>query len=146
MNIAIIKGNITREIEVKYLTSGTPVAEFSLAINEVWYNDAKEKQERTHFIGCVAWGTTAENIAKYFDKGSPILIEGSLTQETWEDKESGKKREKTKVKVSRWDFCGGDRKTGEHRQTGEASRNAPAERMKPKPDPDLDPADDDIPF
>ncbi len=134
MNHVAIKGNITRDIELRYLPTGTAVAEFSVAVNEVWYNDKKEKQERVHFIGCVAWGSLAENISKCFGKGKPILIEGSLSQDTWEDKETKAKREKTKVKVSGFDFCGGDKK-------------ASAPTPQPKPDPDLDAPDNDpIPF
>jgi single-strand DNA-binding protein len=139
MNAVHLIGNITRDIELKKVGENQ-VVEFSIAINEVWYNQAKEKQERTHFIGCVAWGKLGENIAKYFGKGQRIAIDGSLAQETWEDKESGKKREKTKVRVSSFDFCGGDRKEG-------ASTTAtPAARAKAAPDADLDPADEEIPF
>ncbi len=143
MNHVAIKGNLTRDPELKYTPSGAAVAGLSVAVNEVWYNDKKEKQERTHFIGCVAWGNLAENIAKFFTKGMPILIEGSLSQESWEDKESGKKREKTRVKVSGFDFCGGDRKPAANTSSGQPARHP----SKPAADPDLDTeSDDDIPF
>jgi len=142
LNIVALKGNLVRDPELKYTPSGAAVCEIGIAVNEVWHDANKQKQERVHFFGAVAWGATGENMAKYFTKGMPILIEGSLTQETWEDKESGKKREKTKIKIARWDFCGGDRKEGA------STTAAPAARPKVAADPDLDPADDgqDIPF
>jgi single-strand DNA-binding protein len=142
MNHVAIIGNIVRDIELKYTPSGAAVAEFSVAVNEVWYNDAKEKQERTHFIGCVAWGKTGENIAKYFSKGQRIAVEGALNQDTWEDKESGKKREKTKVKVLGFDFCGDSKKVAQPEPS-----SAPVARREAKADPDLDAKEqDDIPF
>lgn len=138
MNIVALKGNLVRDPELKYTPSGAAVCEIGIAVNEVWYDANKQKQERVHFFGAVAWGATGENMAKYFTKGMPILIEGSLTQETWEDKESGKKREKTKIKIARWDFCGGDRK--------ESASTTTAARAKVAPDADLDAPEDDIPF
>lgn len=129
MNHVAIIGNITRDIELKHTPSGAAVAEFSVAINEVWYNDKKEKQERTHFISCAAWGKLGENIAKYFAKGAKIALEGALSQETWEDKETGKKREKIKVKVTGFDFCGDAKK-----------QDAPTQRVETNDD------GDDIPF
>lgn len=140
MNIVALKGNLTRDPELKAI-GDSHVVEFTVAYNEVWRNDRNEKVEKVHFIGCVAWGKLAENIAKYFAKGSPILVEGSIVQETWEDKESQKKREKTKVKVTGFDFCGGEKKQPQAAQ----SSPAPAGRAA-TPDPDLDAGMDDIPF
>lgn len=138
MNAVHIIGNLVRDPELKHTPSGTAICEISIAYNEVWYNDAKEKQERTHFFGAVAFAGRAESIAKYFVKGQKIAIEGTLSQETWTEKDTEKKREKTKIKITGFDFCGD--KKGE----SSASRTAPA---KAPVDPDLDPEDgDDIPF
>jgi single-strand DNA-binding protein len=143
-------GNLTRDPELKFLPRGTAVCELSLAVNKVWKDDSGQKQERTSFFGCSAFGSTAENLAKYFSKGKPILIEGELTQETWEDKETGKKREKTKVRVERFEFVGGN----DNRHGGQSSA-APAERTERRKEPatppraprPMDTEDmDDIPF
>lgn len=141
MNYTAQKGNLTRDPELKYLPSGAAVCELNIAVNEVWYNDAKEKQERVHFLGCIAYGKLGENIAKFFGKGMPILVEGSLTQESWEDKETGKKREKTRIKVSGFDFCGGEKKPAANTASGQPAASRPAPR-----DPDLDGDPSDIPF
>jgi single-strand DNA-binding protein len=141
-------GNLTRDPELKHLPRGTAVCELSLAVNKTWKDDSGQRQERTSFFGCSAFGSTAENLAKYFSKGKPILIEGELTQETWEDKETGKKREKTKVRVERFEFVGGN----DNRQGGQSSAPRPdnEERRRPNPAPRPAPMDtedmDDIPF
>jgi single-strand DNA-binding protein len=103
LNIVVIGGNLTGDPELKYLPSGSAVAEFTVAINERWKKD-DQAQEQTHFIRCHAFGKTAENIAKYFKKGERIIVNGGLSQDSWEDKETGKKREKTRVKVSSFEF------------------------------------------
>ncbi len=144
-NKVILMGNLTRDPELKHLPRGTAVCELSLAVNKTWKDDSGQRQERTSFFGCSAFGSTAENLAKYFSKGKPILIEGELTQETWEDKETGKKREKTKVRVERFEFVGGN----DNRQGGQSSAPRPdnEERRRPAKAP-LDELDDqsDIPF
>jgi single-strand DNA-binding protein len=151
-NKVILMGNLTRDPELKHLPRGTAVCELSLAVNKTWKDDSGQKQERTSFFGCSAFGSTAENLAKYFSKGKPILIEGELTQETWEDKETGKKREKTKVRIERFEFVGGQAR-GESDQGGQSSA-APAKpferRSQPAAPPraprPMDTEDDDIPF
>jgi len=97
-------GNLTRDPELKQLDSGSSVVSFSLALNRK-YKDSKteEQREETVFIGCVAWNKTAELINEYLQKGSGCLVEGRLTQETYEDKE-GKKVSKTKVIVNNVQF------------------------------------------
>jgi single-strand DNA-binding protein len=147
-------GNLTRDPELKHLPRGTAVCELSLAVNKVWKDDQGQKQERASFFGCVAYGSTAENLAKYFSKGKPILIEGELTQETWEDKETGKKREKTKVRIERFEFVGGNASdnggktssptayAGERRSQRVDSSQAKQEHARPAPRE----IDDEIPF
>lgn len=138
MNSVHIIGNLVRDPELKYTPSGAAICEISIAYNEVWYNDAKEKQERTHFFGAVAFAGRAESIAKYFVKGQKIAIEGMLSQETWTEKDTEKKREKTKIKITGFDFCGD--KKGESSAQRSATAKAPV-------DPDLDPKEvDDIPW
>lgn len=123
INTVILGGNLTADPDLKYLPSGSAACEFTVAINEVWYNDAKEKQEKAHFIRCYCFGKTAENIAKYFAKGQRIVVEGSLAQDSWEDKETGKKREKTRVKVSDFHFVDSAKKREEQPAQSQAKAN-----------------------
>lgn len=124
MNIAIVKGNLTRDPELKYTPKGTAICNISIAVNEVWYNEAKEKQEKVHFFEVTAWGNRAETISKYFHKGKPILVTGKLQQESWDDKETGQKRSKVKIVMDSFDFCG-DTKAGDQRPRGGAEAVQP---------------------
>lgn len=112
MNLVIIKGNLTRDPELRYTPNGTAIATIGVAVNESWTNDQGEKQERVHFFDVDAWGKRAEVIAQYFHKGKPILVQGKLKQESWTDKESGQKRYKIKITMDSFEFCGGDRQEG----------------------------------
>lgn len=104
MNITILKGNLTRDPEINTLPSGDSVTNFSIAVNE-YYNDSNGNQQKvTDYIDCKAYGRTADNINKFFSKGRPILIEGSLKQERWTDAQTQQNRSKLIVKVKDFQF------------------------------------------
>lgn len=110
---AIILGNMTRDPETKPV-GGSSVTAFTLATNRRYKTAAGEQREDAAFIDCEAWGKQGEVIAQHFNKGKPILIEGEIRQDNWEDKESGAKRSKLKVSVTGFSFVGGkqDNDTG----------------------------------
>jgi single-strand DNA-binding protein len=105
MNINDLKiiGNLTREPELRFTPKGTPVANVSLGVNENFTVDGEKKQVTT-FIDAQVWGASAENLAKLASKGQELFVEGSLRQEQWEDKETGKNRYKLFLKADRWQF------------------------------------------
>jgi len=120
-NLVVLRGNLTRDVEVKTLGSGTTVANFSIAVNRRFKNAKDELQEETSFIDCEAWGPKATNIEKLFRKGSSILISGSLKQERWET--DGQKRSKVLVRVENFEVL--DRKaTGATDDQPTANANA----------------------
>lgn len=82
MNKVILMGRLTRDAEVRQTTSGITCTRFSIAVNRRF---AKEGQQQTDFINCVAWRQTGEFISKYFGKGSMIAIVGSLQMNKWID-------------------------------------------------------------
>jgi len=106
MNICIIKGHTTRDVEIRYLPNGTAIGSFGIAVNRKWKSESGEQKEEVSFFDVDAWGKTAETIAQWFRKGSPILITGRLKQETWDDKQTGQKRSKVKIVLDRFEFCG----------------------------------------
>src|SRR5437870_4996318 len=106
MNIVIIKGNLTRDPEMRFTPKGTAVGEFGVAVNRKWRNEAGELQEEVSFFNVAAFGKTAETIAEYFSKGKPIIVTGRLKQESWDDKQTGAKRSAVKIILERFDFCG----------------------------------------
>ena len=94
-NKVILIGNLTRDPELKYTKTGSPVCDFGLATNK----KNKEGQETTCFVDITTWGTLAENCAQYLKKGGPALLEGELTYETWEAPDGSKR---SKLKVTAW--------------------------------------------
>lgn len=91
LNHIVIMGRMTRDPELRYTSSQTPVASFSLAVDRDYTSrDGGEKQ--TDFIDCVAWRSTAEFVSKYFSKGSLCVVSGRLQIRDWQDKEGGKRR------------------------------------------------------
>ncbi len=91
LNHITIMGRLTRDPELRYTQSQTPVASFTLAVDRDFGNrDGGEKQ--TDFIDCVAWRSTAEFVSKYFQKGSMAVVSGRLQIRDWTDREGGKRR------------------------------------------------------
>src|SRR5262245_12468162 len=98
-NRVILLGNLTRDVEVRYLQSGTAVADVGLAVNDRRKGQNGEWIEETTFVDVTLWGRTAEVAGEYLGKGSPILIEGRLKYDTWE--KDGEKRSKLSVVCER---------------------------------------------
>ena len=97
-NKVILVGNLTRDPEVRYIPSGAAVCDIGLAVNSQWTDrKTNERKEEVTFIDVTLWGRTAEIAGEYLAKGRPVLIEGRLHLDSWEDKESGQKRSKLKV-------------------------------------------------
>ena len=94
-NRVVLVGNLTREVELKYLQSGTAVTEIGLAINDRRKNQQGEWVDEPVFVDVTLWGRTAEIASEYLSKGSSILIEGRLKYDQWE--KDGQKRSKLRV-------------------------------------------------
>lgn len=105
-NKVILLGNLTRDPQMKYLPSQTPVTEFGIAMNRRWKSQQGEDREEVCFVDCAAFGKTAEVINEHFRKGRPILVEGRLKFDSWEDKQGGGKRSKLSVVVDSFQFIG----------------------------------------
>ena len=93
-NKVLLMGNLTRDPQLKYLPSQTPVVEFGLACNRKFKSAQGEDREEVTFVDCSAFAKQAELINQYFTKGKPIFIEGRLKFDEWEDKQGGGKRSK----------------------------------------------------
>lgn len=97
-NKVILVGNLTRDPQVRYTSGGTAVAEIGLAVSRQWFDKASNsRKEETTFVDVTLWGRQAEVAGEYLAKGRPVLIEGRLQLDTWDDKESGQKRSKLRV-------------------------------------------------
>ncbi len=148
-NKVILAGNLTRDPELRYTPKGTAIARIGLAINRTWTNETGEKKEEVTFVDVDAFGKTAEIIGQYFKKGRPILMEGRLRYETWDDKQSGQKRSKLGVVMESFQFMDSQR-TGEPGAAPSgpsAPRPRPSAPAAPESEPDVAPHEgDDVPF
>lgn len=152
-NKVILVGNLTRDPQVKYTPSGTAVAEIGLAVNRNWFDkQTNSRKEETTFVDVTLWGRDAEVAGEYLAKGRPVLIEGRLQLDTWDDKQTGQKRSKLRVVGERMQFLGSRGEGGGGGGGARAPAAAPAmEDSGPPPDFDAGPAaggapDDEVPF
>ena len=146
-NKVILAGNLTRDPELRYTPKGTAIARLGIACNRKWKSETGEMKEEVTFVDVDAFGKTAETIGQYLKKGRPILIEGRLRYDTWEDKQSGQKKSKLGVVLENFQFLdSGNRGEG----AAEAPRSRPAAGSAPAaPEPaegDAPPEHDDVPF
>ena len=139
MNNIQILGNMVRDCELKYAQSGTAIGSFGIAVNKKIKNQSGGYDDKAMFFDVTAFGKTAENINKFFGKGSRILISGELDFQQWE--KDGQKRSKVGIVCHQFDFI--DRK--------DQSQAPPNDYSQPSPQPtsnipEIDINEDEIPF
>jgi single-strand DNA-binding protein len=106
-NKVILIGNLTRDPELRVTPSGTSICRFGLAVNRTYTTQDGERREETTFVDIDSFGKPAEIISKYMAKGRPILVEGRLRLDQWEDKSTGEKRSRLGVVCENFQFLGG---------------------------------------
>ena len=165
-NRVILIGNLTRDPELRYTPTGTPVCEIGLAVNNRHKSASGEWVEETTFVDVTLWSRTAEVANEYLKKGASIFVEGRLKLDSWESNE-GQKRSKLRVICENMQMLGGKgggggASEGGGRYTPRASEGGPrsAPRGQPSsqysqsappreefesPPPEMPPGDD-IPF
>ncbi len=104
-NRVILVGNVTRDPELRYISSGTAVTDLGLAVNDRRKNPNGEWVEETTFVDVTLWARQAEVACEYLSKGAPVLIEGRLKLDQWET--DGKKMSKLRVVGERMQMLGG---------------------------------------
>jgi single-strand DNA-binding protein len=145
-NKVILIGNLTRDPELRYTPKGTAIAKVGIAVNRVWTSESGEKKEEVTFIDVDIFGRTAENVGQYMRKGRPIMIEGRLKLDQWDDKQTGQKRSKLGVVAETVQFLGSP--TGGEGGAPAPTRQRPA-AAAPAGEPlegDAPPESDDVPF
>jgi len=158
LNKVMLMGNLTRDPELRVTPKGTPICQFSLAINRQFKMESGESREEVIYVDVEAWGKQGETIAKYVTKGRPLYVEGRLRLDQWEDKNTKEKRSRVKVVLEQFQFlgdsrgggAGGGAPAGDTDQSSGASpeRHAPPPRSggggaKPASTENLD---EDVPF
>jgi single-strand DNA-binding protein len=155
-NKVILIGNLTRDPELRYTSTGLAIAKLGIAVNRSWRDQASgEQREEVTFVDVDSFGKQAETIAQYLKKGRPVMIEGRLKLDTWEDKQTNQKRSKLGVVLEGFQFLdsrGADDGTGgppRPRPPAQSPASAPpstppAAAAAPGDEPQQ--AEDDVPF
>lgn len=138
LNKVMLIGRLGQDPELRYTQAGQPVANFSLATNNVWKGKDGQSHESTEWHNIVAWNRTAEIVNEYLKKGSRVYIEGSLRTRSWDD-QNGNKRYTTEVLVDQLEFL----------ESREGSGGGYQQSAPPPPPPEGimdDMPEDDLPF
>ena len=161
LNKVFLMGNLTRDPDLRTTPSGASVCEFGLAVNRRFTVNGNERDE-TCFVDITVWSKAAENCKRFLEKGSPVLVEGRLQLDQWDDRDGGGKRSKLRVVAEQVQFLtsrrdGGDGASaprndgGYQQQRGYSRGNYGGGNQQPPPmpgnfSPDNGSAEEDIPF
>lgn len=103
INRVFLMGNLTRDPEIRKTQSGVPVSDLGLAVNEKYKSKTGQLVESVCFADIVVWGKQAEICAQYLNKGAPVVVEGRLQLDQWQN-DKGEKRSRLRVKADRIQF------------------------------------------
>ena len=151
LNKVLLIGNLTRDPEMRYTNSGTPVVTFGMATNKSWKDSDGETKELAEFHNLVAWNKMAEICQQLLAKGMKVYVEGSLNTRSWEG-DDGVTRYKTEIRVDEMILLDSKGKEGagidEDVQEGKEKREeAPVKEDAPEEESnDEDPLEEDLPF
>jgi single-strand DNA-binding protein len=139
LNKVMLIGNLGKDPELRYTTSGVAVASFTLATNESWKDQEGNTQERTEWHNIVAWRKLAEICGEWLKKGRRVYIEGRIQTRSYDDKNTGQKRYVTEIVADDMIMLDG----GGGRGASEGAGATPAAAAEP-PAPVT--PEDDLPF
>src|SRR2546423_15338449 len=134
-NKIILVGNLTRDPQLRYLPSQMAVVDFGLAVNHKYRTKTGEDREEVLFVDCSCFGRGAEVINQYCQKGRPLLVEGRLKYDTWEDKQGGGKRSKHAVVIENFQLLGSRDGAGGGGQGGGGGGGYEGGAANPRPPP-----------
>ena len=118
VNKAVILGNVGNDPELRYMSNGKAVANFTVATSEQWKDQQGQKQERTEWHRMVAYDKLAEIIGQYVKKGSKLYLEGKLQTREWTDQQ-GQKKYTTEIIVSEMQMLDGKPQQGSQQPQGQ---------------------------
>jgi single-strand DNA-binding protein len=140
LNKVMLIGNLGKDPELRYTSSGVAVATFSLATSDSWKDQEGNQQERTEWHNIVAWRKLAEICGEWLKKGKKVYLEGRIQTRSYDDKNTGQKRYITEIVADNLIMLDGG--GGGRAATAESSASpAASEQMPPAASPE-----DDLPF
>ena len=138
LNKVFLAGRLTRDPELRYTPAGAAVCRLGLAATRYFKGRDGEKKEETLFVDVTVWEKTAEYCGQHLKQGRPVLVEGQLRSNSWEDKTTGQKRSKIEIHADRIQELDWSEDRG---GTPRAPRPEPEAHAMEEPQPE-----DDIPF
>ncbi len=153
VNKVFLMGNLTRDPELRYTPSGTPVCEFGLAVNRRYTTQDGEQHDDTCFVTVNMWGRRGTVVSEYFKKGSQIFVEGRLNYDSWETPDG--KRSRLTVVAENFEFVGPKQGSAAEEAAPGEGPSRPKRRQAPPPSSETeqqkseegyDVPDDEIPF
>src|ERR1700761_2022073 len=132
-NKVILVGNLTRDPELRYTPKGMAIAKIGLAVNRNWTSESGEQKEEVTFIDVDAFGRQAETLAQYMKKGRPLMVEGRLKLDQWDDKQTGQKRSRLGVTLEGFQFIDGGNREGGGGGDAAPRPARPSSAAKPPP-------------
>ncbi|MBM3210124.1 single-stranded DNA-binding protein [Candidatus Saccharibacteria bacterium] len=124
INQVILMGRLTRDPEQRTTTTGKTITSFSIAV------DRQGQEDQADFFDVTAWEKLGELVSQYLSKGRRCLVQGRLRQDSWDDKETGKKRTRVEVVATDVTFldgpndgAGSDRSGGAPRSSSDNNKN-----------------------
>lgn len=148
-NKVILMGNLTRDPESRVTAHELSICKFTMAVNRKFTRRDGEQVEEVCYVDVTAFARQAEVLSDHLQKGSPILVEGRLKLDQWEDKDTGQKRSKIGVVLESFSFVGtkeqGEQEAGQS-QRSQGRAQPPPSRPSASPQPADEEIDEDVPF
>lgn len=165
LNKVMLAGVLGRDPEVRYTSAGTAIVNASMAVNRKFKDKDDNWKDEVTWVSLDIWGKSGESFGEHMHKGKAVYVEGHLKEDSWDDKQTGKKRTKLKVVVDRWSFVeskgesdggrssGGSRRDDrddrggrDDRDDRDRGRDQGRSRRDDREDQPFDPDDSDVPF
>lgn len=140
LNRVFLIGRLTKDPEVRQTSNGTPVTNFTIAINRKYKSTAGELKEDTTYVGVVAWQKLAELCKQFLAKGRAVLVEGKMQNRSWET-EDGQKRSTLEIRADRIEFLDRESRSDNTGSSAEVTENQPVNTESAS-----EKSDDDLPF
>lgn len=140
MNTIIISGRLTKDIELSHTPTGTVLTRFNVAVASELKDDSGNR--KADFFPCIAWRESAEAIGKYFKKGSPIELQGTMNSRTYNDK-NGESKLIWELNVRSWGFPPVNKDPDEETPKTKSNKSKKESQAELTP---IDEDDDDLPF
>ncbi len=146
LNKVLLIGRLGTDPELRHTPQGAPITTFRMAVSRSWRDSDGNAHDETDWFTIVAWNRLAEICAQYLHKASRVYIEGRLQNRSWDDQQSGEKRQRTEIVASDMILLDGRPREDDERHPGRPSQRDRAPGTGRAPDENIGFGEEDIPF